>query len=195
MSASVYNQMLMSDLTILRTATATEVRKSPSPRALAKARRNLFGPVDHEFNRRFVAEELAKQQALAAEKWSFDFVSEKPLLGRYKWERFGAKTPKKQDTIISTRNLQEVPTVTTSTPVQVETEEQPTLRPERVQTGEITPPSQIQKTDEVNSLSKSSTRQPKITNYMKHCKRSFSGKKVDESMVKKRRLTPSATSS
>uniref|UniRef100_A0A6M2DLB9 Putative cyclin-dependent kinase inhibitor n=1 Tax=Xenopsylla cheopis TaxID=163159 RepID=A0A6M2DLB9_XENCH len=188
MSASVYNQILMSDLKVLRTGTASDVCKAPSSQGIAKIRRNLFGPVDHEFNRKFVTEELFKIQSQAAEKWSFDFVNERPLPGRFKWEKVGgsAKVTKERLELASAR--------VTGTPIQIVTTEQPILRAtntERIHNGEVTPPSQIQKTDDGNILTKSS-RQPKITNYMKHCKRPISGKKLNNSTIKKRRLTSPA---
>jgi len=50
-------------------------------------RRCLFGPVDHavvSFNLQEEMESIRKQQE---DKWNFDFVNERPLPGRWEWEK------------------------------------------------------------------------------------------------------------
>ncbi|XP_076311386.1 cyclin-dependent kinase inhibitor dacapo isoform X1 [Tachypleus tridentatus] len=57
-----------------------------SPQHL-KARRALFGPIDHEENLKFVREEFSNIQDNDKERWNFDFNTETPMLGRYVWTR------------------------------------------------------------------------------------------------------------
>lgn len=65
---------------------------APDGAAIARVRRDLFGPVDHEDSRRFVERELAAQEARDADRWGFDFVrgcprKSGPGTGRYVWEK------------------------------------------------------------------------------------------------------------
>lgn len=65
---------------------------TPDGSAVARVRRVLFGPVDHEGTRRFVDKELALQKERDSERWGFDFVLEKertrgPGTSRYIWRR------------------------------------------------------------------------------------------------------------
>lgn len=64
----------------------------PDGSAVARVRRVLFGPVDHEDTRRFVDRELASQTERDCERWGFDFVLERertsgPGTTRYIWQR------------------------------------------------------------------------------------------------------------
>ncbi|XP_063709970.1 cyclin-dependent kinase inhibitor 1 [Culicoides brevitarsis] len=63
------------------------ILKSPKPSfAAAKIKRNLFGTVDQEENKKFVTQELWKLQKQATEKWGFDFQKERPLdSSRLQW--------------------------------------------------------------------------------------------------------------
>ncbi|XP_057341661.1 uncharacterized protein LOC130678465 [Microplitis mediator] len=64
-------------------------RVVPSRADLAKVRRDLFGPVDHEAARAFVERELKAQSVLDAERWGFDFRLGLPRNSlRYDWEVF-----------------------------------------------------------------------------------------------------------
>jgi len=64
----------------------------PDGSAVARVRRVLFGPVDHDDTRRFVDTELASQTERDCERWGFDFVLERertsgPGTTRYFWQR------------------------------------------------------------------------------------------------------------
>jgi hypothetical protein len=64
----------------------------PDGSAVARVRRVLFEPVDHEDTRRFVDRELALQKERDSERWGFDFVLERertngPGATRYIWQR------------------------------------------------------------------------------------------------------------
>lgn len=64
----------------------------PDGSAVARVRRVLFGPVDHDDTRRFVDRELALQKERDSERWGFDFVRERertsgPGTTRYIWQR------------------------------------------------------------------------------------------------------------
>lgn len=62
-------------------------RASPSKAALARVRRDLFGPVDHAAARALAERELRTQSLLDAERWGFDFHLEIPRPNsRYEWE-------------------------------------------------------------------------------------------------------------
>ncbi|XP_064102842.1 cyclin-dependent kinase inhibitor 1B-like [Macrobrachium nipponense] len=52
----------------------------------AQVRRNLFGPIDHEENLKFVQDELAKIAQCDRQKWNYDFETDRPLEGRFHWE-------------------------------------------------------------------------------------------------------------
>ncbi|XP_029429372.1 cyclin-dependent kinase inhibitor 1 [Rhinatrema bivittatum] len=52
-----------------------------------KVCRSLFGAVDHEQLKHDCRELLRSCHEEAKRKWNFDFVSETPLEGAYKWER------------------------------------------------------------------------------------------------------------
>lgn len=64
-------------------------RAAPSRAALARVRRDLFGPVDHAAARALAEKELRAQSLLDAERWGFDFRLEVPVSrdnARYEWE-------------------------------------------------------------------------------------------------------------
>lgn len=62
-------------------------RTVPSRAALARVRRDLFGPVDHAAARALAERELRAQSILDAERWGFDFHLEIPRPNsRYEWE-------------------------------------------------------------------------------------------------------------
>uniref|UniRef100_T1JB93 Cyclin-dependent kinase inhibitor domain-containing protein n=1 Tax=Strigamia maritima TaxID=126957 RepID=T1JB93_STRMM len=58
---------------------------TPQQSASSTARRNLFGPVDHEQTRRMLNREMARITRKDTKRWNFNFQSEKPLTGRYDW--------------------------------------------------------------------------------------------------------------
>jgi len=61
--------------------------KAPRPgSAVAKIKKNLFGAVDREANRKFVREELARQAKQASEKWKFDFLAGLPMENQNEFE-------------------------------------------------------------------------------------------------------------
>lgn len=65
-------------------------RVAPSRAALARVRRDLFGPVDHTAAQALAERELKAQSVLDAERWGFDFHLEIPRTNsRYDWEAVG----------------------------------------------------------------------------------------------------------
>ncbi|XP_048353082.1 cyclin-dependent kinase inhibitor 1 [Sphaerodactylus townsendi] len=49
--------------------------------------RNLFGPVDHEQLQNDFQSSMKVEREEAKSKWNFDFETETPLEGDYKWEK------------------------------------------------------------------------------------------------------------
>ncbi|NXV84479.1 CDN1A inhibitor, partial [Calonectris borealis] len=52
----------------------------------AHARRNLFGPVDHEQLRQDFQHMLHNSVERAQQKWNFDFLRDRPVEGLLQWE-------------------------------------------------------------------------------------------------------------
>ncbi|NXU47742.1 CDN1A inhibitor, partial [Turnix velox] len=52
----------------------------------SKLCRNLFGPVDHQQLQEDLEEMLKQQLEEAQQRWNFDFLTETPLEGQFKWE-------------------------------------------------------------------------------------------------------------
>ncbi|XP_034952591.1 uncharacterized protein dap [Chelonus insularis] len=83
MSARVMNPAMMTESRNL----GGGGRVAPSRAALARVRRDLFGPVDRVAARALVERELEVQSRLDAERWGFDFHREIPKENsRYDWE-------------------------------------------------------------------------------------------------------------
>ena len=63
-------------------------RAAPSRAALARVRRDLFGPVDHAAAQALAERELRAQSQLDANRWGFNFQKGAPLKSnpRYEWE-------------------------------------------------------------------------------------------------------------
>uniref|UniRef100_A0A8D0H146 Cyclin dependent kinase inhibitor 1A n=1 Tax=Sphenodon punctatus TaxID=8508 RepID=A0A8D0H146_SPHPU len=62
----------------------SNIRQAPCSKKLC---RNLFGPVDHE-QLQSDFQDLMRQQLQEAQcRWNFDFETETPLEGNFKWER------------------------------------------------------------------------------------------------------------
>ncbi|XP_024871584.1 spore coat protein SP96-like [Temnothorax curvispinosus] len=62
-------------------------RAAPSRAALARVRRDLFGPVDHAAARALAERELRAQSLLDADRWGFNFQLGVPRSNsRYEWE-------------------------------------------------------------------------------------------------------------
>ncbi|XP_058789620.1 uncharacterized protein LOC131663300 [Phymastichus coffea] len=64
-------------------------RVAPSRAALARVRRDLFGPVDHAAARAYAEHELRTQSLLDSERWGFDFRLELPKSeanSRFVWQ-------------------------------------------------------------------------------------------------------------
>ncbi|RXG70228.1 Cyclin-dependent kinase inhibitor 1B [Armadillidium vulgare] len=81
---------------------------APTPRS---ARRNLFGPIDHEENMKLVQTELARIAESDSRRWNFDFRNEVPLEGRYSWETTkGADIPPAYEMPNLTARLTQLPT-------------------------------------------------------------------------------------
>ncbi|XP_010209256.1 PREDICTED: cyclin-dependent kinase inhibitor 1 [Tinamus guttatus] len=53
----------------------------------SKVCRNLFGPVDHQQLQSDFQDLLRQQLEEAQRRWNFDFETDTPLEGRFKWER------------------------------------------------------------------------------------------------------------
>ncbi|KAF7994783.1 hypothetical protein HCN44_004255 [Aphidius gifuensis] len=65
-------------------------RASPNRAALARVRRDLFGPVDHAAARALAERELKAQSKIDSERWDFDFRLEIPSGNtRYDWQIIG----------------------------------------------------------------------------------------------------------
>ncbi|KZC04390.1 PREDICTED: cyclin-dependent kinase inhibitor 1 [Dufourea novaeangliae] len=83
MSARVLNPVMMTEMS----RNLGGGRTAPSRAALARVRRDLFGPVDHAAARALAERELRAQSMLDAERWGFDFHLEIPRANsRYEWE-------------------------------------------------------------------------------------------------------------
>ncbi|KAK7085628.1 hypothetical protein SK128_009650 [Halocaridina rubra] len=76
----------MSELRRHLSHSPTTPNEERSVQQAAQVRRNLFGPIDHDENLKFVQDELSKIAQNDMKKWNFDFESEKPKEGRYSWE-------------------------------------------------------------------------------------------------------------
>lgn len=79
-------RLLMEKLNSFRNSSGGSVHQVPVDPDTSRVKRALFGPVDHEENRRFVKAELERTQRLASERWNFDFGADTPLPGRFQWE-------------------------------------------------------------------------------------------------------------
>ncbi|XP_065596292.1 cyclin-dependent kinase inhibitor 1 [Cyrtonyx montezumae] len=64
----------------------SQSRARPTP-CSTKVCRNLFGPVDHEQIHNDFKEQLRQQLEEAQQRWNFNFETETPLEGHFKWER------------------------------------------------------------------------------------------------------------
>ncbi|XP_014803905.1 PREDICTED: cyclin-dependent kinase inhibitor 1 [Calidris pugnax] len=53
----------------------------------SKVCRNLFGPVDHQQLQNDYEDMLRQQLEEAQQRWNFNFETETPLEGQFKWER------------------------------------------------------------------------------------------------------------
>lgn len=73
MSASVFKPIRQHDMARIRTPPPLDIKKIGMPQDVQKVRRALFGPVDHEENRRMAEEHLAAQLSSAMSRWEFDF--------------------------------------------------------------------------------------------------------------------------
>ncbi|XP_063988914.1 cyclin-dependent kinase inhibitor 1B-like [Diachasmimorpha longicaudata] len=84
MSARVMNPAMMSEM---GRNLGGGKRAAPNREALARVRRDLFGPVDHAAARALVDRELKAQSVIDAKRWGFDFRLEMPTgNSKYDWE-------------------------------------------------------------------------------------------------------------
>ena len=136
-------------------------RTVPSRAALARVRRDLFGPVDHAAARALAERELRAQSILDAERWGFDFHLEIPKSNsRYEWElvtpqdvvpepyalrgmpylrKHAPSTPRKlRDSSPTARFLRKDPSSPKVTPILSASERTPPQEPRVPQIGEIT---------------------------------------------------------
>lgn len=201
MSARVLNPAMMTEMS----RNLGGGRTVPSRAALARVRRDLFGPVDHAAARALAERELRVQSMLDAERWGFDFHLEIPRANsRYEWElvtpqdvvpepyalrgmpylrKHAPGTPRKpRDSSPTNKSLRKD---TPTTPVILKAERTPPQEPRVPQIGELTV-SEIfdfeadKKVFIVEPttpvLSTNSTRkQSSITDFMKSRKRSLNG--------------------
>lgn len=75
MSASVFKPIRPHDMTRIRTPPPLDTKRMGMQQDVQKVRRALFGPVNHEENRRMAEEHLAAQLSSAISRWEFDFNS------------------------------------------------------------------------------------------------------------------------
>ncbi|XP_076676154.1 cyclin-dependent kinase inhibitor dacapo [Andrena cerasifolii] len=201
MSARVLNPVMMTEMS----RNLGGGRTVPSRAALARVRRDLFGPVDHAAARALAERELRAQSILDAERWGFDFHLEIPRANsRYEWElvtpqdvvpepyalrgmpylrKHAPGTPRKaRDSSPTTRLLRkESPT----TPILQKTERTPPQEPRVPQIGELTMSEMFDFEADKKMyivepttpvLSTSAARkQSSITDFMKSRKRSLNG--------------------
>ncbi|XP_029173853.1 uncharacterized protein LOC114942622 [Nylanderia fulva] len=88
MSARVLNPVMMTEIS-RNLGGGGGGRAAPSRAALARVRRDLFGPVDHAAARALAERELRAQSRLDADRWGFDFEQGVPRpnsRSRYDWE-------------------------------------------------------------------------------------------------------------
>ncbi|XP_071522672.1 uncharacterized protein [Panulirus ornatus] len=78
-------------------------------------RRNLFGPIDHEENLRFVREEMDKLAQVDCQRWNFDFQSGKPLEGRYEWQEVDENVPQAYELPTLACRTSKAPSTTSNT--------------------------------------------------------------------------------
>ncbi|KAJ8678172.1 hypothetical protein QAD02_013959 [Eretmocerus hayati] len=101
MSAFILIPTMMSEMSqtacpiVMTTIAETTPKKIfPSQAALARVRRDLFGPVDHSAARALAESELNRQSLLDSEQWGFDFKLEVPrsnVNSRYEWQLLSAQ--------------------------------------------------------------------------------------------------------
>lgn len=66
--------------------TRTSYNLQPTAGSVANVRRNLFGPVDHDENKRLLQQQMEKLSKEAKDKWNYDFLNDKPIDGRFEWK-------------------------------------------------------------------------------------------------------------
>ncbi|KMR02563.1 cyclin-dependent kinase inhibitor 1-like protein [Lasius niger] len=87
MSARVLNPVMMTEIS-RNLGGGGGGRAAPSRAALARVRRDLFGPVDHAAARALAERELRAQSRLDADRWGFEFKLGIPRENpRYEWEQ------------------------------------------------------------------------------------------------------------
>lgn len=88
MSARVFNPLVMSEMRRMLGRSSSD--GSGSTAAVARVRRDLFGPINREDAESFAQKELAMLHQRETEKWGFDFEREVPASvehPRFRWER------------------------------------------------------------------------------------------------------------
>lgn len=88
MSARVFNPLVMSEMRRMLGRSSSD--GSGSTAAVARVRRDLFGPINREDAESFAQKELAMLHQRETEKWGFDFEREAPASvehPRFRWER------------------------------------------------------------------------------------------------------------
>ncbi|XP_012138340.1 cyclin-dependent kinase inhibitor dacapo [Megachile rotundata] len=198
MSARVLNPVMMTEMS----RNLGGGRTVPSRAALARVRRDLFGPVDHAAARALAERELRAQSMLDAERWGFDFHLEIPKANsRYEWElvtsqdvvpepyalrgmpylrKHAPSTPRKVRDSSPTMKIlrKESP----KTPILQKTERTPPQEPRVPQIGEVTMNDMFDfDADKKMYIVEPTTpvlstrKQSTITDYMKSRKRSLNG--------------------
>lgn len=88
MSARVFNPLVMSEMRRMIGRSSSD--GSGTTAAVARVRRDLFGPINREDAESFAEKELAMLHQRETEKWGFDFEGETPVNvehPRFRWER------------------------------------------------------------------------------------------------------------
>ncbi|XP_054263371.1 cyclin-dependent kinase inhibitor 1 [Macrosteles quadrilineatus] len=170
MSARVFNPLVMSEMRRMIGRSNSDV--GPNPAAIARVRRGLFGPVNHEEAQSFVDKELAAMRQLKTDRWGFDFVKEAPLENsRLRWERV---TP--EENIPEAYALRRLSFLGQQT-------EAATVRSRDVSTSTTATTTSSSSAQDTAQRTKPANKQTQLTDFMKCRKRSFSAGDISSRKV------------
>ncbi|KAG8262466.1 hypothetical protein J6590_052111 [Homalodisca vitripennis] len=120
MSTCVFTPLVMSEMRRVMSRRSSDA--SGTPATIARVRRDLFGPVNHEESQSFVDKELAAIRKRESEKWGFDFERETPLEHpRYRWERLTPEENLPESYALRRLSLKLKPTTERSRPAETST--------------------------------------------------------------------------
>lgn len=145
-----------------------------TPAAIARVRRDLFGPVSHEDAQSFVDKELAAIRQRETDKWGFDFASETPIENsRFRWER-----------VTPAENIPEAYALRRLSFLGQQTEAAAQRTRDVSTTATSSTPIQDSTTSSTTQRTKSAAKQSQITDFLKKCrKRSFSAGDISSRKV------------